>query len=183
MHLSTIFSLNLFLNFYLFCILSGSFWRKSMDIHNLFYLILLTFLPGLELRASIPYGILFLGLPWPEVFFVALLSNFLFGLFLFALLDRLVALSTRVQFIKEIYNRLVERTQKRVRPYVEKYGTIGVGLFIAIPLPGSGVWTGALAAYLLGLRFRKFAAADLLGVVIAGLIVTLVSLGFLNGFG
>ena len=153
-----------------------------MDIHNLFYFVLLTVLPFFELRASIPYGIFILGMPWHEAFLVAVIVNFLFGLLLFAVLDWLVRFFTRLQFIKVIYDRIVARTQRKARPYVEKYGTIGIGLFIGIPLPGSGVWTGALAARLLGMRFKSFAVADAIGVVIAGAVVTLLSLGFLNGF-
>jgi len=144
--------------------------------------VFLTFLPTLELRASIPFAILSLGMPWLQALFLAVTLNIAFGLVLFALLGWLVRLFTRVQFIKVIYNRLVARTQRKARPYVERYGTIGLALFIAIPLPGSGVWTGALAAYLLGMRFGKFAIAATIGVTIAGLIVTLVSLGLLNGF-
>jgi len=153
-----------------------------MDIHNLLLFVFLTFLPTLELRASIPFAILSLGMPWLQALFLAVTLNIAFGLVLFALLGWLVRLFTRVQFIKVIYNRLVARTQRKARPYVERYGTIGLALFIAIPLPGSGVWTGALAAYLLGMRFGKFAIAATIGVTIAGLIVTLVSLGLLNGF-
>ena len=167
-----------------------------MDIHNLVYLVLLTFLPGVELRLSIPVGLWNtpiplpfvgtvngLGLPLLEVLLVVIIANLVLGIFLFFALDFLVRLFTRVQFIKEIYNRLVARTQKRVGPYVEKYGTIGLALFIAIPLIGSGVWTGAFAAYLLGMRFRKFLVAEIIGVLIAGAIVTLISLGLLTWIG
>ena len=153
-----------------------------MDIHNFFQLVLITLFPSLELRASIPYGILFLNLPWLEVFAVAVVVNAVFGIILYLALDYLVKFFTRFPLIKRIYNRLVERTQGKVEPYVEKYGTIGIALFIAVPLPGSGVWTGALAAYLLGMKRRKFAVAAILGVLIAGIIVTAVSLGLLNGF-
>ncbi len=152
-----------------------------MDIHNFLYLALLTLLPALELRASIPYGILVAKMNFVEVFLVAVIVNIALGLVLFLLLDRLVRVFTRVQYIKEIYYKVVARTQRKVQPYVEKYGTIGIALFIGIPLPGSGVWTGALAAYLLGVRFRKFVVADCAGVLIAALIVTAVSLGLLNG--
>ncbi len=144
--------------------------------------VFLTFLPTLELRASIPYGILVLELPWWQVFLMAVILNFIFGVALYQFLDFFVKLFTKVPFIKEIYNGLVERTQRKVEPFVEKYGTIGIALFIAVPLPGSGVWTGALAAYLLGMKHRKFALAALIGVILAGLVVTVVSLGLLNSF-
>ena len=165
-----------------------------MDIHNFFWLVLLTLLPCLELRASIPVGLWSrpievpffgqvsgLGLSILEVLPLVLVVNILLGLFLFVFLDSLVRLFTRVQFIRVIYNKLVERTRRKASKIVEKYGTIGLALFIAIPLPGSGVWTGALAAYLLGMKLKKFLVADIAGVLIAGLIVTLATLGLLNG--
>lgn len=152
-----------------------------MSIHNIIYIILLTLIPTLELRASIPFGILVARLPVLEVFAIAVVVNILLGLALFLLLDSLVKFFTRFQLINDIYSKIVSRTQRKVEPYVERFGTIGIALFIGIPLPGSGVWTGALAAYLLGLKFRKFALANIAGVLIAGVIVTALSLGVLNG--
>ena len=153
-----------------------------MSIHNILYIILLTLIPTLELRASIPYGILIARLPVLEVFAIAVIVNVLLGLVLFVLLDSLVKFFTRFQLINDIYEKIVSRTQRKVEPYVERFGTLGVALFIAVPLPGSGVWTGALAAYLLGLKFRKFALANIVGVLIAGVVVTAISLGVLSGF-
>jgi uncharacterized membrane protein len=153
-----------------------------MSIHNILYIILLTLIPTLELRASIPYGVLIARLPFLEVFVIAVIVNILLGLVLFVLLESLVKFFTRFQLINDIYEKIVSRTQRKVKPYVERFGTLGVALFIAVPLPGSGVWTGALAAYLLGLKFRKFMLANIAGVLIAGVVVTAISLGLLNGF-
>ncbi|MDP6670647.1 MAG: small multi-drug export protein [archaeon] len=152
-----------------------------MSIHNILYIILLTLIPTLELRASIPYGILIARLPALEVFVIAVVVNILLGLVLFLFLDSLVRFFTRVKLINDIYEKIVARTQRKVEPYVERFGTVGVALFIAVPLPGSGVWTGALAAYLLGLKFRKFALANIVGVLIAAVTVTAISLGLLGG--
>lgn len=166
-----------------------------MNLHNLFYLVLLTLAPIFELRWSIPVGLWSkpielpfvgtvngLGLPAIEVLPLVIVTNILLGIVLFLLLDRLVRFFTRIQFIKEIYNRIVARTQRKASKYVERYGTIGLALFIGIPLPGSGVWTGALAAYLFGVKFRKFVVASIAGVLIAAAIVTAIVLGLLNGF-
>ncbi|MBN2067269.1 MAG: small multi-drug export protein [Candidatus Diapherotrites archaeon] len=153
-----------------------------MDIHNFIELALLTLTPALELRASIPYGILLAKLAWPEVLAVVVAVNAILGIALFLALGWLVRISTRVRFIKDIYMKIVARTQRKASPLVERYGTIGIALFIGIPLPGSGVWTGALAAYLLGMKFRKFLIADIIGVLIAAAAVTALSLGLLNGF-
>lgn len=165
-----------------------------MALHNFLYLVLLTLVPVLELRWSIPVGLWNkpiglpfvgtvngFGMPVWEVLPVVLATNILLGFFLFFALGFLVRLFTRIQFIKEVYDRLVVRTQKKAKPYVEKYGSIGLAIFIGIPLPGTGVWTGALAAYLLGMRFRDFAVACIVGVLMAATVVTLVVLGLLNG--
>ena len=58
--------------------------------------------------------------------------------------------------IKNLWNRYIERTQERISKGVEKYGEWAVAIFIGIPLPGSGVYTGAVASFLIGLNFKKF---------------------------
>jgi uncharacterized membrane protein len=144
-------------------------------MHPIIELIIITLIPTLELRASIPYGILN-GMDWWLVFFVCVVANVILGVVVYFLLDKFVDLVTKIKFIDKIYSKLVERTQKKIKKYVEKYGEFGVALFIGIPLPGSGVYTGALASYLLGLKYKKFIIAEVIGVVIAGTIVTLVVL-------
>ncbi|MBN1544406.1 small multi-drug export protein [Candidatus Woesearchaeota archaeon] len=139
-------------------------------------LVIITFLPLLELRASIPYGILQTGLGWVNVFIVCVVTNILLGILVYFLLDKFVHLVVKVKAIGRVYNRFVERTQKKITPYVDKYGTLGVALFIGVPLPGSGVYTGALGSYLLGLGYKRFFIACVVGVIIAGVAVTLITL-------
>ncbi len=143
-------------------------------MNNYLLLALITLIPTLELRASIPYGILGLGMGWLEVFVVCVVVNAILGLIIYFLLDKVVHLFLHIKWIDKIYTRYVTKTQKKIHKYVEKYGEMGVAAFIAIPLPGSGSYSGALAAYLLGLGYRKFAIANLIGVVIAGVLVTAV---------
>jgi len=139
-------------------------------------LILITFLPFLELRASIPYGILKLDMFWPTVFIICVITNILLGILIYFLLDRVVHYFLRIRWIRRIYKRIVERTQHRIEKYVDKYGEIGVALFIGVPLPGSGVYSGALGAYIIGLDFKKFIIACIVGVILAGVAVTLITL-------
>ncbi len=166
-----------------------------MSLYNIFYLVLFTLAPVFELRWSIPLGLWNKPIDLPligtingfgmsvfEVLPIVVITNILLGLFLYFALDFLVRLFTRIQYIKVLYNRIVERTQRKAKPFVEKYGAVGLAIFIGIPLPGSGVWTGALAAYLLGVCFRDFAIACVVGVLIAAAMVTAVTLGLLNGF-
>lgn len=151
---------------------------------------LISMLPVFELRLGIPLGILRekinlgfglewqgLGLPWPIVFATAVIANILAGLIVFAALHKLLGVFLAVGFIKNFYNKIVRSTQKKAKPYVDKYGTIGLALFIAIPLPGTGAWAGALAAFLFGFPARKFFVANALGVFAAGAIVTALTLG------
>ncbi|MBW2991779.1 small multi-drug export protein [Candidatus Woesearchaeota archaeon] len=139
-------------------------------------LILLTFIPFLELRASIPYGILVLQMNWVNVFLICIITNIILGPIIYWFLHLFIGLFLKVKFIDKIWQRYVERLQKRIKPYVERWGVLGVGLFIGIPLPGSGSYSGAIGSYVLGLNFRKFFWANVLGVLIAGTVVTIISL-------
>jgi len=142
----------------------------------------ITFLPFLELRASIPYGILKANLNWALVFIVCVVTNIILGAVLYPLIDTITRMFTRIRFIDNLYGMYIKRTQRRIDRYVEKYGYLGVAIFIGIPLPGSGVYSGALAAYLIGLDYKKFIIADIIGVLIAGIIVTIVSLTGVGAF-
>jgi uncharacterized membrane protein len=151
-------------------------------------LIFITFIPFLELRASIPLGILTgklkilgltlqgFGLNWPLVFLICVISNMTLGILIYFFLDKFVKYLMRFELFAKYYNKKVEKTQRKIRPYVRRYGLFGVALFIGIPLPGSGSYTGALGAYLLGLGYKKFILANTLGVIIAGLTVTILTL-------
>ena len=143
---------------------------------------MVTFLPFLELRASIPYGILILKENWILVFFICVITNIILGMVLFPLINTIIAILTKVKFIKKIYNYYVVKTQKKITKYVDKYGEIGIALFIGIPLPGSGVYSGSLGANLIGLKYKKFIIANILGVLIAGIIVTIIVLSGNNAF-
>ncbi len=164
-------------------------------IDKIIWLILLTFVPTLELRWSIPIGLfdgvlhipLFgewvgFGLPIEIVFPVVVIANIFLGIIIYFLLDNFVHLLIRIKRIEKIYNYFVIRTQKNSKNLIEKYGLLGIAIFIAIPLPGSGSYTGALAAYLLGMGYKKFFIANAIGVIIAGIIVTIVSLGLFSLF-
>jgi len=144
------------------------------------YMVFITMLPFLELRASIPYGINVLRMPWPTVFIVCIIANILIGVLIYFLLDKFVHFFLKYKIFSVPYNKIVVKTQKNIQKSVDKYGELGVALFIGVPLPGSGVYSGALGAYVIGLNFKKFIIADIIGVLIAGTIVTIISTGVLQ---
>lgn len=162
-------------------------------IEKIIWLIILTFVPGLELRWSIPIGIysgaleipIFgswqgFNLPIEIVFVVVVITNILLGPFVYLMLKLFLDFFIRFNFFKKAYDFFVLRTQKKTSKLVEKYGVLGIAIFIAIPLPGSGSYTGALAAHLFGMRKRDFFIANLIGVIIAGIIVTILSVGLFS---
>ena len=139
-------------------------------------LILITFSPFIEIRGSIPIGIATFKMHPLFVFVLCIISNIIIGFIVFVLIDKIISLINKSKRMSRIYKRYIERNQKRIRHVVDKYGVLGLALFIAIPLPGSGVYTGAILSYALGLKFKRFAIASIIGVIIAGIIVTILTL-------
>jgi uncharacterized membrane protein len=158
-------------------------------LKNLLILFGITLIPAFELRASIPYGILAgslnlpfdvtvqgMGLRWPFVFAVCVVSNMILGTALYPFIDIIMRTLERIPFVGRFWSKFVVRTQRRIHPYVERWGTIGIALFIAVPLPGSGSYSGALGGYLLGMSYRRFILANAVGVTLAGIAVTIATL-------
>jgi uncharacterized membrane protein len=140
--------------------------------------LLLTVLPISELRGGIPLGIS-LGLDPLFTFFIAVIANALmffpifFGLRLFY--DKLLS---RIP----LFNKYLDSVRKRGKPKVDKYGFWGLTFFVALPLPITGVYTGTALAWLLGMDWRKAFPPIGIGVIIAGVIVLLGTLGVLEVF-
>ncbi|MCH7760896.1 small multi-drug export protein [candidate division TA06 bacterium] len=132
-------------------------------------------LPIFELRGGIPVAIHLFRMEWWSGFFFSYLGNLLpvFPLLLF--LGTLKKGLSRVPLFKNFFNWLFERTKRRGR-IVERYKSLGLMVFVAIPLPITGAWTGAVAATLFGLKRLHAFIAIAVGVFIAGGIVTGLSL-------
>ena len=132
-------------------------------------------LPVLELRGALPVAINVLGLPWYYALFWALLGNLLPVPLLLISLKAITEWLSRIDFFRRPLNWLFERTRQRGR-IVDRYKRIGLALFVAIPLPATGAWTGSLVAVLFNLKFKHAFLAILAGVLMAGIIVTCLSL-------
>ena len=145
-------------------------------IDEIIKMIAITFVPTLELRASIPYGIFAANISWLIVFAVCVVANIIVGILIYLLMDLIIKIITKIPVITKVWDNYVAKTQQKIQKGVDKYGKWALAIFIGIPLPGSGVYTGALAAYLIGLRFKKFMVANVIGVIIAGIAVTVICL-------
>ena len=152
------------------------------------YVLLVAALPVVELRGAIPLGVA-LGLsPW-ESFLWALLENLIRAerrLYLvvplaLGLLPWAVGLATRMPLFARAWRALEVRVRLKGEAQVQRLGALGLFLFVAVPLPGTGAWSGAVLAVVLGVRRRYAFPALALGVVAAGLLVLLLTGGTVYG--
>jgi len=127
--------------------------------------------PISELRGAIPLAILDMDISWQLALPVALAGNLLPIPFLLLFLDPVSRLLSKVKLFEKIINWVFERSRRRGK-IIERYESIGLAIFVAIPLPLTGAWTGAIVAFLLGLPFWRAFLAITIGVLIAGAIVT-----------
>ena len=144
-------------------------------IDKILMIILLTLMPVLEARASIPYGI-FVGVPWWIVILVASITNIILAALCYALWGKIINWFRWIKIVDKIYVKVIKRSQKKAQPLVDKYGVLGLAIFIGIPLPGSGVYTGSLISELFGMSFKRFMISAVIGVFIASTIVAIISL-------
>ncbi len=142
-------------------------------MENLFYAVVLSVLPISELRGGIPYAYLS-GYPIWLAYVVCVSANFFVGPLVFLFLNTLHRLMIKWQFYDRLFSRFIKRVRVRTSHLIEKYGFWGVTIFVAIPLPVTGAYTGTVAAWLFGLDRKKSLLAVLVGVCIAGLVVSFI---------
>ena len=138
--------------------------------------ILMAMIPLGELRTSIPFAIGIYQMDPLQAFGLSIIGNMLPVIPLLLFLDPVSNWLRRYTIFNEFFNWLFART-RNYNDRMEKYGSLGLITFVAIPLPLTGAWTGCAVAFVFGIRCRYAFAAILAGVIIAGLIVTLSSMG------
>ncbi len=153
-----------------------SLWLHGTQLGKLLLTFFISMLPVIELRGGLPAGVA-MGLPIPAAFLAALLGNMLPVPFVIAFIRPLFRwVRTHIPALGNFVTKLEKRAYAKSRD-VRKYETWGLLLFVAIPLPGTGAWTGALIASVLNMRIKRAVPVILLGVVIAGLIMTALTCG------
>ena len=138
-------------------------------------LFLLSLLPVTELRLSLPIGILYFELSWIYVFIVCVASNILIGIFLVLALGKIIFICNKIPFLNRILKRLMVLSEDRYSKY-ERYKSRALILFVGIPFPGTGAWTGSLVSHILGLSKNSSISAIIQGVIVSGIIMTVLSL-------
>ena len=140
---------------------------------------LISMVPLIELRGAIPYAVGF-GLPIVPSIIVAVVGNMLPVPFIFLFARRILEWGKDKRYIGPFFNWCLEKGEKGGQKLKDKAGRglyIALLLFVGIPLPGTGAWTGTLAASILDMDFKKSVLFVLLGVLLAGAIMLLASLG------
>ena len=137
---------------------------------------LMAMVPVVELRGAIPYGVI-AGLSVPEAFILAVLGNLAPIPFLVVFTRKVFEwLRTKSEGLDRIVRKLEAKADKN-KGLVEKYEFFGLMLLVAIPLPGTGAWTGALVAAMMNMRLKRAMPAITVGVIVAGIIVTTLTYG------
>ena len=134
------------------------------------FTMLVSMIPVIELRGGLPFGVA-LGLPYYLAFPAAVIGNLIPAPFIIVYIRRIFVLMRK--YLPSL-NGLVDKLEKKAHlkgKKVQKYQYLGLWLFVAVPLPGTGAWTGSLAAAFLGMRLKKAMPAVVLGVLTAGCIM------------
>ena len=152
------------------------FWNTTTG-HTLITFII-SMVPVVELRGAIPYGIAQGLTPW-VAYCVSVLGNLLPVPPIMLLIRRIFNWLRNTKFFGSKIAWLERRAHLKGR-LVKKYRLLGLVLLVAVPLPGTGAWTGALVADMLDIRMRVAMPAILLGLLIAGGIITAVTCGVLT---
>ena len=145
-------------------------------------ILLTSMLPIAELRGAIPLALTIYNMPVWSAFVFSILGNLIPVIFIIWILDLLVnkLLIHRIYIFNRFFNWLFERTRRKHSGKFEKWRDFALVVLVAIPLPFTGAWTGALAAFVFGIPIKRAFPLIAIGVLIAGTIVTLVTLGLIS---
>ena len=146
---------------------------------------LVSMVPLIELRGAIPIGI-GMGLPKIPTFIVAIIGNMVPVPIIFFFARKVLEWGADKRFIGKFFSWCLKKGHKGGEKLQSKAGRglfLALLLFVGIPLPGTGAWTGTLAASLLDMKFKDSVIAVMLGVLLAGVLMLLASMGLFGALG
>jgi uncharacterized membrane protein len=149
-------------------------WLRAKGLSPEFVVVLISMLPIVELRGAVPVGILVFNMPWWQAVLWSLLGNIAPILLVLFLLEKIVAWLSHIGLFRRFFEWLFARARSKSAS-IQRYEFWGLATFVGIPIPGTGAWTGAVAAEVLGLSYWKALSAIIVGVLMAATIVTFLS--------
>ena len=161
------------------------FYRKESDVIHYLIVFLISMVPLIELRGAIPYGLALagqFGLSPYMIYAIAIVGNCLPVPFILFFIKHILTWmqGCRVKLFNRVSNWVVGKAQKN-SVKVQRFAVVGLFLFVAIPLPGTGAWTGSLVAAMLDIKKRYAFPSIFLGVLTAGVLMSLITGGILAG--
>ena len=159
--------------------------EENILFNKYLYVFLISMVPLIELRGAIPYSQLF-GLPLLPSYIIAVIGNMLPVPIIFLFARKVLEWGSDKPVIGKFFSFCLEKGHKGGQKLKEKAGKglpIALLLFVGIPLPGTGAWTGTLAASLLDMDFKSSVIAVMLGVFLAGIIMGAASAGLFGAIG
>ncbi len=145
------------------------------DFPSSISVIILSMIPVMELRGSIPLAVGIYQMPIWQAFVFSIIGSVLVTVIILYFLESATKLLMKTRIGKRFFEWLFERTREKFAGKYQKYGEVALMIFVAIPLPVTGVWTGSLAAYLFGIQRKRAIFFIALGAIIAGIIVSLLT--------
>jgi uncharacterized membrane protein len=156
-------------------------WLTQGPVGEFCFTILVSMVPIVELRGGIPFGVT-LGLPVWAAYLAAVIGNILPVPFILVYIRRIFQwMRRRLPRLNRLVDKLERKAHLKGRR-VTKYKYLGLMLFVAIPLPGTGAWTGALAAAFLDMPLRKAIPSIFAGILIAGIVISILTFGVASLF-
>lgn len=153
-------------------------WMTGTHFGNLLSTFLISIVPVVELRGGIPWGVAH-GLPLWEAYGAAVLGNMLPVPFIILFLRHIFSWLRSFEKSRGVVEQLEKRAHLKGEK-VQKYEALGLFILVAVPLPGTGAWTGALVASVLDMRLKRAFPVIMLGVMAAGIIMLLLSHGVVS---
>lgn len=150
-------------------------WLTTSQAGHLLLTLLISAVPVIELRGGIPYGIAQGANPW-LVFATSVIGNMLPVPFILLFIRKILRWMKRYPRLGRVAQKLESRAARKSAG-VRKSELIGLCILVALPLPGTGAWTGALVAALMEMRLKRAIPTIFVGVLIAGILVTLACTG------
>jgi uncharacterized membrane protein len=144
--------------------------------------IVLAMLPVSELRGAIPYAVGVAGMAWQKAYIISVIANFVPVIPILYLIGPISERLRRFKIFDRFFTWLFARARRKGK-MIERFEVLGLILFVAIPLPVTGAWTGTIAAFLFGVKKRVALPAIFLGICIAGVVVTLAVTGVISFWG
>ena len=156
-------------------------WLTETYVGEFCFTILVSMIPVIELRGGIPFGVA-AGLPVWAAYLAAVIGNLIPVPFIIVYIRRIFMwMRRRLPKLNSLVDKL-ERKAHLKGQKVTRYKYLGLAIFVAIPLPGTGAWTGALVAAFLDMPLRKAVPSIFAGVLIAGIAISILTFGVASLF-